>query len=39
MKKEKIVKKILVRSLAGFPVGVMLLMCINSSNTREYKDI
>ena len=26
MKKEEIVKKILIRSLAGFPVGVMLLM-------------
>ena len=31
MKKEKIVKKILVKSLAGFPVGVMLLMLAYAS--------
>lgn len=31
MKKEEIVKKILIRSLAGFPVGVTLLMLAYAS--------
>ena len=31
MKKEEIVKKILIRSLEGFPVGVMLLMLAYAS--------
>ena len=31
MKKEEIVKKILIRSLAGFPVGVILLMLAYAS--------
>ena len=31
MKKERIVKKILIKSLVGFPVGVMLLMLAYAS--------